>query len=206
MGGNTAALAVAKTNTSAGRRSAARRLITLIALLLAVPALSGFVIKGVKIEKSYYRISGKSYGELVKTVRRNGPRAGRAYGLGIIDFFPNYRTRKTDGRCRIVHADVGLRVKLRLPQWHGETGTPRRVVRIAKRFERVIDAHEAQHVKIARRYARLMKQRLRKLPPDNSCWTLRSKARALIKVLKRQHIAAHKRFDNRTRRQIRRLL
>lgn len=206
MGENSATAVVRGTNTPTGKRSKARRLLTLVLILLVVPVLGGFSIKGVKVEKSYYRISGKSHGELVKTVRRNAPRAGRAYGLGIIDFFPNYRTRKTDGKCRIIHGEVGLRVKLRLPQWHGQSGTPRRVVRIAKRFERVIDAHEAQHVKIARRYARLMKQRLLKLPSDNSCWALRSKARDMIRLLKRQHIAAHKRFDNRTRKQIRRLL
>ena len=125
--------------------------------------LCGFAVKGVKVEKSYYRFSGASHGELKKSVKRNAPRAGRAYGLGIIDFFPRYRTSRVDGRCRIAEVEVGLRIKLKLPQWHGKIGTPRRVVRIAKRFERVIDAHEAQHVKIAKRYKRLMKQRLQKL-------------------------------------------
>lgn len=187
-------------------RNPFERLLVAVILLIAIPTLSGFAVKGVKVEKSYYKISGKSYGELVKTVRRNGPRAGRAYGLGIIDFFPSYEIRRIDGQCRIVSAEVGLRVKLRLPKWHGETGTPRKIVRVARRFERVIDAHEAQHVRIAKRYARLMRHRLLKLGAEKSCWTLRTKSRELIKQLKRQHIAAHKRFDNRTRKQIRRLL
>lgn len=206
MAKSTAVFALCLRGASARSIATMRRFAALAVLLAAVPALAGFTVKGVKIEKSYYRISGQSHGELVKTVRRNAPRSGRAYGLGIIDFYPKYRTRRVDGECHIANVEVGLRVQLRLPQWHGETGTPRRVARIARRFERVIDAHEMHHVKIAKRYAKLMQQRLRKLPREKSCWTLRSRAREVIRKLKRQHIAAHKRFDNRTRKQIRRLL
>ena len=183
-----------------------RRFIVSIVVMACVPVLCGFTVKGVNVEKSYYRISGKSHGELKKTVRRNAPRAGRAYGLGIIDFFPRYQTRRIDGNCRITQAEVGLRIKLRLPQWQGDSATPRKVARIAKRFERVIDAHEMQHVKIARRYARLMKRELLKLPVEKSCWALRGNARSRIKDVKIRHIWAHRRFDNRTRKQIRRLL
>lgn len=183
-----------------------RRLFALALLIALTPVLSGYTVKGVKIERDYYRIYGKSHGELLKSVRRHGPRAGRAYGLGIIDFFPDYQVRRVEATCRVTEATVGLRVQLKLPQWQGESGTPRSVLRLARRFERVIIAHEMQHVAIAKRYARLMAQRLKKLPAEESCWTLRSKAREAIALLKRQHIAAQKRFDNRTRRQIKRLL
>lgn len=187
-------------------KQAFSRLTLPVMLLTFVAVLSGFTIKDVRVEKSYYKITGKSHGELVKAVKRNGPRAGRAYGLGIIDFFPSYRMERSDGKCRIADAEVGLRIKLRLPKWQEQTGVPRSVVRIAKRFERVIDAHEMQHVRIAKQYQRLMRQRLRKLSPDQSCWELRKRAREMIAQLKRRHIQAHKRFDNRTRKQIRRLL
>lgn len=183
-----------------------RRLFALALLIAALPALSGYTVKGVEVEKSYYRIYGKNHGELLTSVRRHGPRAGRAYGLGIIDFFPDYQVRRVDAKCRVTEASVGLRVQLKLPQWHGGTGTPRSVARTARRFERVINAHEMQHVAIAKRYARLMAQRLKKLPAEQSCWALRSRAREAIALLKRQHIAAQRQFDNRTRKQIKRLL
>ncbi|MEX0347546.1 MAG: DUF922 domain-containing protein [Rhizobiaceae bacterium] len=183
-----------------------RRILAIAVLVLAIPALSGFTFKGEKIDKRYYRIYGASHAELVKAVRRNAPRNGRAYGLGIIDFFPSYQTERKDGSCRVKKAEVGLRVQLRLPRWHGNKQVPRRVLRIARNFERVINAHEMQHVRIARRYTRLMKQRLLKMPAEKSCWTLRSNTRAMIRDLKKQHIWAHRRFDNRTRKQIRRLL
>ena len=67
-------------------------------------------------------------------------------------------------------------------------------------------SREMQHVQIARRYAGLMQQKLKKLPPEGNCWTLSSNARKLIADLKRQHVWAQKRFDERTRKQIRRLL
>ncbi len=198
--------AARKLNGIQWRPSPLHRGIDLILLIAALPVLAGFTVKGVKIEKSYYPISGASHAELVSAVRRNGPRAGRAYGLGIIDFFPDYRTSRIDGECRISDANVGLRAQIRLPQWRGEQKSPRSVIRTAKHFESVINAHEMQHVRIAERYAKLIEQRLRKLPAEKSCWAISARARGLIADIKRQHIAAQRNFDNRTRKQIRRLL
>ena len=78
--------------------------------------------------------------------------------------------------------------------------------RIALRFERVIDAHERHHVKIAERYARLMERRLKKLKADKSCWTVRARAGEVLADLKKRHIQAQKRFDRKSYRQISRLL
>ena len=190
--------------TSGG--GATRRVPTLaaaiIATLAAVPAAAG----GVEIVTRYYAVTGRSHAELVASVRRNAPRAGGAYGIGFIDFSPRYTTAIDNGKCRIVDAQVGVRVALTLPQWRDPGDAPRAVFRHATGFVRAIERHEREHAAIAGRYARMMTTRLLRLQPDGDCWTLRESAEALIREVKKQHGASQRAFDLRTKTQIRRLL
>ncbi|MCB1452102.1 MAG: DUF922 domain-containing protein, partial [Rhizobiaceae bacterium] len=101
---------------------------------------------------------------------------------------------------------TGLSITLKLPEWKGPKDAPRSAARLGRHFERVIKQHELQHVKIAERYARKISSDLKKLKPEKSCWTMRSKAHDLIKVIKKQHINAQRAFDRRTLKQIKRLL
>lgn len=175
-------------------------------ILLLVPALSGWSVKGTQVARSYYKLSGHDHGELVASIRRNGPKAGSAYGMGIIDFFPRYETQSRHGLCRISRADTGLKISLRLPRWDATPGAPPRIANFASYFVRTIEAHEMQHVRIAERYARQITAGLLGLKPEPSCWSLRAKARELIGRLKKNHAAAQRGFDDRTRKQIRRLI
>lgn len=177
------------------------------ALAVCVPLFGGWV-KGsnVEIVSRYYSIHGASHAELVASVRRNGPKGGRAYGIGYIDFFPRYRTEPGADGCRIVEADVGLRVELELPRWEGVEGGSAKIANLARRFARAIEAHEMEHVRIARSYAGRMRTALLRLKPDTSCWSLRSRAEDLIGDLKKRHIESQKAFDRRVNKQIRRLL
>lgn len=174
--------------------------------LLVVPMLSGWKVTGTKVREAYYPVSGRNHTEIVRSVRRFAPMSGRAYGLGIIDFHPDYDMRSKDGACRITRANTGLSITLKLPEWKGPKDAPRAAARLGRHFERVIKRHELQHVKIAERYARKMSSDLKKLKPEKNCWAMRRKAYTLIKSVKKQHINAQRAFDRRTLKQIRRLL
>ncbi|MBO6903105.1 MAG: DUF922 domain-containing protein [Rhizobiaceae bacterium] len=174
--------------------------------LMVVPLLSGWKVTGTKVRHAYYPVSGRNHTEIVRSVRRFAPLSGRAYGLGIIDFYPDYDMRSKDGACRITRADTGLSITLKLPEWKGPKDAPRSAARLGRHFERAIKQHELQHVKIAERYARQMSRDLKRLKPEKNCWTMRRKAYDLIRTLKKQHINAQRAFDRRTLKQIRRLL
>ncbi|WP_127521144.1 DUF922 domain-containing protein [Mesorhizobium sp. Z1-4] len=191
------------TGTKPGLRRAASAF--LIAVMV-VPLLSGWKVTGTKVRHAYYPVSGRNHTEIVRSVRRFAPMSGRAYGLGIIDFYPDYDMRSKDGACRITRADTGLSITLKLPEWKGPKDAPRSAARLGRHFERVIRQHELQHVKIAERYARKMSSDLKRLKPESNCWAVRRKAYDLIKSLKKQHIDAQRAFDRRTLKQIRRLL
>lgn len=184
-----------------------RVLARMAALAVCVPLLGGWTKgSGVEIVSRYYSIHGASHAELVASVRRNGPKGGQAYGIGYIDFFPRYRTEFATGVCRIAEAEVGLRVELELPRWDGVEGGPAGVANFARRFARAIEAHEMEHVRIARHYARRMRSELLRLKADTSCWSLSSQAEDLIRDLKKRHVESQKAFDRRVNKQIRRLL
>ena len=159
-----------------------------------------------RMTTTYYKVSGNTHAEIRASVRRNGPRGGFAYGIGYIDFLPSYKVRADSGLCRIAEAEVGLKVDLQLPKWEDPGGAKPAARNFATHFVRTIEAHEMQHVAIARSYARTMAQRLRKLSSNDGCWSLRTEARRLIDDLKAAHRAAQRAFDDRTRNQIRRLL
>ncbi len=178
-----------------------------MAFAVCVPLLGGWA-KGSEVEvvSRYYSIHGANHAELVASVRRNGPKGGQAYGIGYIDFFPRYRTASAAGGCRIAEAEVGLRIELELPRWDGARDGPSRIANFARRFARAIEAHEMEHVRIARHYARRMRTELLRLKADASCWSLASRAEDLIRDMKKRHVESQKAFDRRVRKQIKRLL
>jgi predicted secreted Zn-dependent protease len=185
------------TGASGGRVAAA---------LAALVLLTAWTPDPLRIEKSHYTIHATSRADLLNAVRRSGPRAGTAYGLATIDFHPRIRTERSGTKCRIVSVKVGLSIWMRLPRWDRTRKAPATVSRVALAFERAVEAHEMQHVAIARAHARNMERRLSTLSSDPSCWRLRARADRLIAELKRAHAVAQRRFDDRTRRQIKRLL
>jgi predicted secreted Zn-dependent protease len=177
------------------------------ALVVGAPLLGGWATgSDVEVVNRYYSIHGASHAELVASVRRNGPKGGRAYGIGYIDFFPRYRTEPGAGGCRIVQPEVGLRIVLELPRWDEDKGGTPGIASFARRFARAIEAHEMEHVRIARSYAGRMRTGLARLKADASCWSLSSRAEDLIRNLKTRHVESQKAFDRRVNKQIRRLL
>ncbi|MEX0954211.1 MAG: DUF922 domain-containing protein [Rhizobiaceae bacterium] len=190
-----------------GGRLALRRLILgIVIATLAVPVLSGWKVTGTEVRYAYYPVSGRSHAEIVNSVRRYAPRAGRAYGIGFIDFHPDYDMASKNGECRVTRAETGLAIQLKLPEWKGPKDAPRSAVRLGLHFEKSIRSHELQHVKIAESYARRISRDLLRLKPEKDCWVLRREAYDLIKRIKREHIGSQKAFDRRTFKQIKRLL
>lgn len=183
-----------------------RWLLAAALLLVAIAPSASWAGDDTRITQRYYFISGRSHAELLASVRRNAPRAGSAYGIGFIDFYPRYTLAPTAKGCRIDKAEVGLRIVLRLPRWNGAKDTPRSVRRLADRFERAIKAHEFQHVRIAKRHASRMARQLARLKPAGDCRKLRNTAQALIDRHKQAHRASQAAFDRRTRKAIKRLL
>lgn len=190
-----------------GGLRARRAFARISALAVCVPLFGGWTKSSdVEIVSRYYSIHGASHAELVASVRRNGPKGGQAYGIGYIDFFPRYRTEPGAAGCRITGVEVALRIVLELPKWDGAEGGTAKVASVARRFARAIEAHEMEHVRIARSYAGRMRTALLRLKPDASCWSLTSRAEDLIGDLKKRHVESQKAFDRRVNKQIKRLL
>ncbi len=174
-----------------------------LAGVFALPAVAAQAAH-LRLDKSYYAISGKSREEIKASVRFRGPKGGSAYGLTTIDFLPRWKTHAEGGTCRVVDVDVGLRIAMRLPRWH--SGPDEAAPAAARRFVTSIERHEMGHVAIAKRHAVEMGRLLAKLVSKNGCWPLYRMAEDAIAGVKRRHLGAHRLYDERTRRGIRGLL
>jgi predicted secreted Zn-dependent protease len=178
----------------------------LLGVALAVFVTGGFGPVETRIDIDPYPISGKTRGQLVDSVKMHGPMGGRVYGIGFIDFDPRFQTKSDKGLCRVTSAETGLRVNLRVPEWRGGPEAPKGIARVARNFERVVRAHEMQHVAIARSWQKRMTSMLKALKADKDCYALRNRADESIRRLKAQHRDAQRAFDKRTYRQLARLL
>ncbi len=158
------------------------------------------------VRKSYYGFTGASRAEMKTSVAMNGPKGGFAWGLSFIDFEPEWRTRTEGATCRLADVRVHMRVDMRLPRWRPAFGSETPAPRHARRFMSAIERHEYGHVAIARRFAAELARRLSTLRSDEGCWTLRSKANAEREAIKPGHLAAHRAYDNRTRKGLKALL
>lgn len=183
----------------------ARERLRACALALAIGA--GEAAAGeLAVAKSYYAFTGESRAEMKASVAINGPKGGFAWGLSFIDFEPEWRTQAEGGTCRLVDVRVHMRVDMRLPRWRPPFGAATPVPRQARRFMSAIERHEYGHVAIARRFAAELARRLSALRSDDGCWTLRDMAGAERETIRPRHLAAHRAYDNRTRKGLKALL
>lgn len=155
-----------------------------------------------KLHKRYYAFSGGNAAEIKASVAVTGPWSGTVYAQSAIDFVPTWRPQSRDGQCRTADVHVGLRIAMELPRWTPRSATPPAV---ARRFMAAVEHHENGHVAIARRHAAEMARRLARLIAED-CWSLRRDASRAIADQKIRHLAAHRAFDARSWRGLKRLL
>lgn len=179
-----------------------------MAVIVVATAFGGAAAAGdVEVRKSYYGFSGASKAEIKASVIMNGPRDGYAWGLSTIDFVPQWRTETRDGVCRPTNVHVGLAVDMRLPRWRPRFGEPPSTTpALARHFVRAVERHEYGHVSIARRFAAELARRLSALRSEEGCWRLRSMAASERQALMARHLAAHRAYDDRTRKGLKALL
>ena len=172
------------------------RIAGLVAVALACAvSISTAAPEGVR--ETYYLVHGSTVEEMNKVIRSNAPRGGRSRGMGFIDFDRSYKVAQKDGVCRIDAARVETRIKLILPKWQPGSKPAGGVAQKWRALERLIRDHEYKHVRIARRYGRIMEARLSKLKSQDGCWSLNAEAEKVIQATIRQHIAAQREFDRR---------
>ncbi|AKI01147.1 putative secreted Zn-dependent protease [Hoeflea sp. IMCC20628] len=153
-----------------------------------------------------YTVYAENPAGFSRSVRARGPRGGRAFGLVEITFHPDYDLVPETKGCTTKTRSVGLELVIVLPKWREGKPVPQSVKRRWMRFRRTVTAHEDSHIRIAKNYAEKMRRSIASLRSGKSCGDLSNRIRTRITELKRQHISAHQRFDNREKMRLKTLL
>lgn len=154
----------------------------------------------------YYSVYAETVSGFAVSVRARAPRGGRAYGLVEITFHPDYTLEAGDKECRVIVRDVGLELVVTLPKWRDAKAVSGPVRQHWRRFERTIRQHEMSHIRIAETYAVKMRKAIAAQRASRNCNGLAQKIKRRINQIKAQHLRAHRRFDLREQKRLKRLL
>ncbi len=164
---------------------------------LSVPAWAGDV--SISERSRTYRVSGGTIQAVVKSMKRNGPvselHGRRALAMADYRFSHNIRVKRTGDRCRVEDASVNMRIFYVLPRLSQPKRLNGRDRARWRRINGMIVAHENQHGRYYRRFARDLQRALRALKPQSNCARLHQKARTVRKRLESISKNRNRRFD-----------
>jgi len=118
----------------------------------------------VKEKEVYYNVSGSTGQQIFESIRKNGPRTGRAsltggtgHAIATAEFdleFSNVKKAIVNNRCRVIDVDLVLSVKYTYPRWKTPKAASKNMRRVWKKFSSTVQWHEQQHTRIAKDYAK----------------------------------------------------
>lgn len=162
-----------------------------------------------RVAVDYYAISGNSTAKLDREIRRKGPKVdgGRhAVAVARIRMIPNIRFARVAGGCVTKRTQVNVDAKVTLPRWTGRARASKKLGKAWDNIDRYTRAHEAVHVAIAFRYARLMENEIKSLGRYRTCESLKAKTNAIVSKRLAEHDQAQKAFDAEEQRRLSRIL
>lgn len=160
-----------------------------------------------QVSTRYYDVSGTSFRDFDREIRRKGPKNGKAIATAGLDIRPvDLRPVFRDGTCRFESARFRIRADLTLPRWREEASSRDAKLRAGwKGFAAYAKAHEEFHVKIAEAFVRELEKAFLAIPPQPSCARLEVVALELIRRARVVHEKAQLAFDASEQRRFARL-
>lgn len=156
-----------------------------------------------KVSVEYYNISGNSTAALDADIKLKGPRinGGRhAVAVARIKMVPdivfsNPIFSDNAATCDIKKAKVAVNAKVTLPRWTGRKTASRKLGRAWDSIDRYTRLHEATHVDIAFKHAKMMEDGLLALENSGTCDELRVAAAAFVQKSLLNHDFEQRKFD-----------
>ncbi|MEE9314024.1 MAG: DUF922 domain-containing protein [Rhizobiaceae bacterium] len=194
-----------------------RAFLTAFALsLLILPTIwtNPAVAKARIIERTkYYSVSGRTGKQLFKSIVRRGPKLKKT-GHAIATTHTKIKITNVKvsikGRYCVVKADVKVTLVYTLPKWRGSKRASKKLRRKWKKFNKLVQKHEATHGRISREYARELDRKINKLSGrvSKGCKDFGRRSKRSIRLIQKNFIKRHFSFDRRegrARSRIRRL-
>ncbi|MFD0917956.1 DUF922 domain-containing protein [Pseudahrensia aquimaris] len=153
---------------------------------------------GDKVSVDYYQIKGNSTAALDKDIRRKGPKldsGAHAIAVARIKMRPRMRYATANSQCRVASAKVDVNARITLPEWKGRKTATAEMARAWDNVDRYARLHEAVHVAIAFKHARLMEAAILQLQAEPNCRTMQARVSSLFVEMLEDHDREQKKFD-----------
>ncbi len=147
----------------------------------------------------YYQVGGNSIRQIDEDIRKNGPRINgnqHAVAVSNIRMVPDVALANRENGCIVKRANIKVIAKVTLPRWKNRKGAKKDIARTWDSLDRYTRLHEAVHVTIADRYARLLESQLKNAKPKKSCDLAKKNARRIIAATMRKHEREQQKFDS----------
>ncbi|MEM9221121.1 MAG: DUF922 domain-containing protein [Pseudomonadota bacterium] len=147
-----------------------------------------------------YKVSGTSLNSLERSLATHGPSvpglSGRAFAAVETAFLHSFEPAQTGGTCRYNrNGRVGLRSEVILPEWRQRDSAPPSLQQKWDVVSQYAVIHEAGHIKISQKYARILEQSYKRLSaPD--CEKLEASTLREVERILSQHSSEQQRFDD----------
>ncbi len=179
-----------------------------LSTILLAPSLALADVRVTERTKTY-RISGGTAAELARSMSKRGPYSrshqARAWATASRDMRFQIDRDVRNGRCRVTDADVRMKITYTLPRLSRISRLPKRERARWKRMAQLLEAHERVHGKFYRELAGKTYRALLRLKPARTCRALDRNALAEVKRLSAEDMRRNQRFDQRDRRNYRRM-
>ena len=170
----------------------------LCALMLALAAQPAGAANLVKTY-SYYSIGGRTLDDIENQLSKRGPAVKstgmRHPGATQMAFTTRIGYAEKSNSCRIVSAEVTVKVKVILPEWRRPRKAGADVRLFWDTLSSDIKRHEERHVEIAKNHASELEQALRSTYPQKTCQAAKANAAAITASILAKHDRAQMQFD-----------
>lgn len=197
--------------TEQGKRMRQPQNILTFITLAAIAVLAGCTSVGERTQLSvgYYTVAGETFSDLDRQILLHGPDVsgvGKALAATNIRMVPDVKVAIRGDTCVVESARITVRAKVTLPR-HARLYSLKKEVRAAwDNMEEYARVHEAVHVTIADKYALKIEQKIKQIPPQDTCNELREKVLAVSTGLLKDHEREQLAFDRDEQSRIRALV
>ena len=183
-----------------------------IAVLIGIfTGLGAVNAQSLKISEKtkFYNISGSNAREFAQSMSKKGPYSfqhrKRAWATAARDMTYQLIYQKNKKNCAVKNAKVTLKITYRMPK----LGKPKRISKRQRknwrRMYALLSKHERTHGLFYKQLAKKVRRNLRRMKPASSCRALLKRAKVIVDALSAADKARNDRFDNRDRRNYRRM-
>ncbi len=162
------------------------------------------------VEKTnYYKIKGENAREFAQSMSKKGPYSRqhrtRAWATAARDISYQLVYNKEKKRCAITNAKVSLKITYTMPKLANPGKVSNKQKRNWQKMLGLLTKHERTHGLYYKQLASNVRRDLRRMKPASKCRDLVKRAKVIVEKLSAEDKKRNDRFDNRDRRNYRRM-